>query len=194
MARLDPFLDRVVSHPMTLHWAGWETTTARLQQAGWEMAAEQHFERNTLRIAFSHPQWGARGITETSEYDYYARMNQRAHAGPEVIHARMNVHMGKDVYVRSYDQPTFSAIDARPQIMDIERITCLEDLAHFAPQATLTSPFVLPEPDVDELLSMILAKQQAAKTEYFRDLVARDGQVLPAHRFHAQIISLREAA
>lgn len=36
--------------------------------------------------------------------------------------------------------------------------------------------------------------QQAAKTDYFRDMVRREGQSLPAHKFHAQIISLKEAA
>lgn len=191
---MSDFARRVISRPMRLHWAGWETTTSRLQQAGWEVSAEQDFSRNTLRMAVRHPQWGAMGITDLAEYDFY---REAYHSGPGQMSApydaHMRVRMGKEVNIHSMEVPGFQPIDAMPQIVH-SRITRLGDVACFAPSTALTAPFVLPEEDVDQLLARILEKQQAAKTDYFRDLLAREGQILPRHKFHAQIISLPRAA
>ncbi len=184
------FGSRILGRPIKVHWAGWESTTARLQQAGWEVAAEQDAFRNTMRLAFNHPQHGAQGITEVTDHDYYR--DQASH-GPHMEHMPlelpMRVHMGREVRVHSAGIPNLAAIDAYPSICH-QGIHKLEDLAHFRPAAVRTNPYVLPEESVDELLSRILEMQEKAKTDYFRDMIAREGSALPAHRHCAQIISL----
>lgn len=198
MARSDdPFFlgSRVRSRPIRLHWAGWETTTDRLQNAGWEVSAQQDFARMRMQLALRHEQLGVQAITQGySEWDFRegslrSGPSHLAHPDDRVMH----LHMAREI--RMHGQTTdWAAVDCSPTIQHDTRIERLEDFAHFAPMKSLAAPFVLPEADVDQLLAIILEKQQKAKTDYFRDMVRKEGAILPAHTMSAQIIALREAA
>lgn len=186
---------RILSQPVKLHWAGWETDTYRLQQAGWELSAEENIASMSMRLVMRHEQLGMIGQTLTTTWDY-ERMLRKGYWGnyEDTPEAYMQVrHMGRQIVIHDHGPMNFHPIDAQPQLTN-HSVTSLDDLAHFAKPLVRTQALVLPEPDVDALLSMILEKQQAAKTSYFRDMIAKEGHAMPAHTFHAQIISLREAA
>lgn len=193
----DPFFlgSRVRSRPIRLHWAGWETTTDRLQHAGWEISAQQDIARMRMQLALRHEQLGVQAITQGySEWDFRrGTMNSGpSHlAIPDDMVIRM--HMARDIHVHSSTH-NWAAVDCAPTIQHDTRIERLEDFAHFAPMKSMAAPFVLPEADVDQLLSIILEKQQKAKTDYFRDMVRKEGAILPAHTMSAQIIALKDAA
>lgn len=181
---------RILSRPVKLHWAGWETDTHRLQQAGWQLSAEQDICRQSMRLAIQHERYGARGMSEIAEHRY--RSLDPYDRAP--FETSLNMRMGRDVLLQNFGATDFQAIDAQPQFTS-EAPRRLEDFAHFAPQLTRTAQLLVPEESVDELLARILEKQQAAKTAYFREQVAREGaHALPQHRFAAQIIAFREAA
>jgi len=159
--------------------------------------------RRVLRIALRHDQHGLEGITEMAEEWPYTQPGDQVSAWASIPRPLALRSMGRTVYVEGYPSMSidphlsrFEPIDAHPQVHHTfgREVRSLGDFAHFATMPkVMTEPVVLPEPDVDQLLSMILEKQQAAKTAYFKDLVAREGQPLPPHRFHAQIISLKAA-
>ncbi len=183
--------DRLLaSRPIELHFAGWRTDTHTLQRAGWAISACENVATMQMHIAARHEQWGLETMGNAS-FDYYREYHDR----------RMNLDcrvdmraVGREVIVQGMGFPDFYPVDAEPQLR-CTKLRRLQDLAHFAPMPrALTNPIVLPEASVDDLLAQILERQQAAKTDYFRDLVRREGQILPAHKFHAQIISLKEAA
>lgn len=148
-----------------------------------------------MRLALRHDQWGIEGLTELADEWHYGGMG---HDFLDHVHLPMRIRaMGVKVFVQDHGPFDFQPIDAAPTWRDRavffqgEQVRPLQELAHFAPAPLVrTEALVLPEPDVDALLAMILEKQQAAKTGYFHDLVAREGQGMPAHKFHAQIISL----
>lgn len=185
----DRFGSRVLSQPMRLHWAGWTTDTHTLQRNGWELSAHQDIPSRQVAIAVRHREWEVKGLSRIADYDFY---EAAATSTPSMMARPVDVHlgmrMGRDVHVHM-PALDFHAFDAIPRMIHDGRFSRLEDIAHFAaiPQAV---PVVIPEEDVDQLLARILEKQQAAKTAYFRDLVQRDNQVLPAHRVHAQLITL----
>jgi len=181
---------RILSRPVKLHWAGWETDTARLQQAGWQISADQRFDRDTMQIAVSH-MGGARGVSEISAW----RCAERYPWDERPMEASLSMRLAQQVKFEHFGAgfPSFSAVDAMPQLRECQ-IKTLDDLAHFAPQMVRTEQLLVPEESVDDLLSRILEKQQAAKTAYFREQMAREGAALPQHRFAAQIIAFKDAA
>lgn len=183
---------RILASPIKLHWAGWETTTLQLQQAGWELSAVQDPYRDSITFAIRHEQIGMRGITPPLEFSH--RVLDECGI-PHHMPVRLQ-HMAGNIVVRAenWGNWDFQPIDATPQ-MSQATMTSLDDLCHF-PKLPLvrTQAIVLPEKTVDALLADILEKQQGAKMDYFRDLVRREGSLVPEHKFHAQIISLKDAA
>lgn len=182
---------RILSRPVKIHWAGWETDTYRLQQNGWSLSAEQLIERNTMRLVFRHESLGM--IGQTADIDY--RYEEAAFGGPGLSdymperYAQVR-HMGRQIIVHNHGPMEFRPIDAQPQMVSHE-VRSLEDLVAFAPAPLLrTNCLVLPEATVDDLLSEIIERQKDAKTSYFRDIVSKEGSIAQPHKFHAQIISL----
>ncbi len=187
---------RILSRPVKLHWAGWETDTYRLQQAGWELSAEQNIASRSIRMVIRNEALGMIGQTLTTAWDY-ERMLDVGSLGVRDDYEEKYLqlrHMGRQIVVHNHGPMDFSPIDAQPQVTTSE-VRSLDDLVHFAKAPLVrTQALVLPEPEVDDLLRMILERQQAAKTDYFRDIVAKEGGVAAPHKFHAQIISLPAAA
>lgn len=185
---------RILSRPVRVHWAGWTTTTYELQQAGWELSANQDVGSRRMQIVIRNEQLGMIGQTSPIDFDYLSALHDHRFELPTVAQVRC---LGRQIVIQNHGPMTFEPfrpIDAAPQLCPVE-MRDLADLAHFAPAPLVrTQAIVLPEEDVDSLLARILEKQACAKTDYFRDLVSREGAAIPAHRFHAQIISLPRAA
>jgi hypothetical protein len=185
---------RLLSKPVKVYWEGWETDTYTLQQNGWDLSVDQDHMRMYMRMVVRNKRLGFIGQTNNipMEYVRYGDFDQPKHIWQMQC-------MGRDIRVHEHGPisayANFKAIDAKPQL-SFEKVTSLEDLVPFARAPLVrTQALVLPEASVDDLLAEILARQSEAKTEYFKDLVWREGQPAPPpHKFHAQIISLGKAA
>lgn len=191
---------RLLSAPLKLEWAGWETDTYKLQQAGWSLNANQDYAERRMRIAMEHKGVQMRAITYGVDYEYM--MNTYGASGMRPpVYPTLPVHMmGRDVIIHehgSIDWTNYKPIDATPNYVT-QRISKLEDLVHFAAPLVRTKEIIIPQESVSELLDRILQMQQPERTERIREQIRNpEGLMLdaiPQQRFEAQIISLPMAA
>lgn len=186
---------RLLSKPVKVYWDGWETDTYRLQQNGWDLSVDQDPSYRRMRLVIRNQRQGFIGQTNDIPMELlYPDPHRNIWEDDRPAHIWQMRHMGRSIMVQEHGPisayANFKAIDAKPQL-SFDRVTSLEDLVPFAAAPLVrTQALVLPEKTVDDLLAEILEKQAGAKTEYFKDLVYREGQEMPRHKFHAQIISL----
>ena len=184
----------LASQPWKLHFAGWETDTYRLQQNGWQLSAVQDPCYDAMQIAFQHPEYRIRGISnKISHYDARSYMGFGGmRDGPRFLEAA--VHLASDfishtAFVAPMDR--FKPIDAEPQLMDMRQM--MSQNMVFAPNLARTQEIVVPEHSVDDLLNMMLDKQASNRAELIRKRVREQGQQVefkPRTHVHAQIVSI----
>jgi hypothetical protein len=183
---------RLLSRPLRVHWAGWETTTYQLQKRGWKLSAFQDIRGSRLQMALRHDGAGIEGITAPLDYRYEQALDLRERAYVDSIVLNVQVMLGETVMVRQVgEMAMWSPIDAEPRFTQ-ETITRLEDLAHFAGPLIRTNEIIIPEESVPELLDRILKLQQPARIDRIKEELR--GEHRPEQKFHAQIISLRDVA
>jgi hypothetical protein len=153
----------MLSRPVRLRWAGWESNTLRLQQAGWQLSAAQDVCRQRMRLALRHPQQGCEGISSMAEWHY-----MRDHSYLDHLLLPAALRFGPTVYVTEMPSPdvTWSAIDAQPQLRPEAKR--LGDFVHFAP---VPKPIIVPADTVPDLMERILKLQQPARETHFKNLV-----------------------
>jgi hypothetical protein len=183
---------RILSRPLRVHWAGWETDTYRLQRCGWKLSAYQDVRGSRLQMAFQHDGVGIEGITAGLPYEYERAIDMRERAYVDGIILNVQRMLGETVMVHHVgDLPAWSAIDAEPRYTEA-RISRLEDLAHFAGPLIRTNEIIVPEESIPELLERILKLQQPARIDRIKEELR--GERRPEQKFHAQIISLEDVA
>jgi hypothetical protein len=185
------YRDRPFSIPARVHFAGWESDTYRLQQAGWQLSAQEDIAYGSFQIAMKHEQFGIRGLSQRVPYEY---MNQRHSPGYDFGLPDIPVALASSFHsqVIGTDFSKFSPIDAVPQFEE-RKIQSMDDLRIFAPNLVRTQEIIVPDYDVDQLLNMILEKQQPAREAHFKREIQGmryDEIMKPRQKFHAQIISL----
>lgn len=181
---------RVLSSPVRLHWLGWETDTCQLQRAGWQLSAQENPATATMIVAFQHRATNIGGITEV---EVYPRSNPWETDHGRVL--RMQVQkVGFALQIANYTSVghtrPWQPIDAEPSITT-DRIRSLDDLCHFAPRFA-PNAVIIPEPDVQELLQAILAKQDPERQAYYAEKVIREQVDFP--KIEAQILSFPKFA
>jgi hypothetical protein len=186
---LNDMISSLRNYPVKLHWAGWETTTLQLQQAGWSLSAWQNPVKGIMQIGLRQPSLSVEGMTECRE-DWCHYDDPRAFLSSwhrAALHTRLaqQIHLHRDAEFRPFDAEPFYHTRA---------CASLDDICHFAPAMTRTRQIILPEQTVDEMLQLILAKQQGAKEEYYRQQVLDERVQQPRQQFHAQILSFARAA
>lgn len=184
---------RILSRPLRVHWAGWETDTFKLQACGWKLSARQDVAGSRLQLALRHDGVGIEGITQELSYRFEQALDMRERAYVEAIVLKVQVMLGETVMVHHVgDLSTlWSPIDAEPRYTE-SRINRLEDFAHFAGTLVRTNEIIVPEESVPELLERILKMQQLGRIERIREELR--GEKRPEQQFHAQIISLKKSA
>ncbi len=184
---------RLLSKPVRLLWAGFESDTFALQRAGWSFAAQQNVYDNSMRLAMRHEKMRLTGISQVTEWEF-ARGGDHWHMVPRPIamcaignvcvfrgdvleseHARM-------AYMPRFDPAQWHAIDCVPQIMETQEAEPLTGLVHFAPLDF--KRIILPEESVPDLMARILELQRPVREQHFLDQARRGATV------HAQLISL----
>lgn len=192
---------RILSRPIRLEWAGWETDTYKLQQRGWKLSAMQDIRGSRLQLAFQYGRGQQfQAITEVIRYNYERMMNPSGgyDGNASLLDAmvlRVQQAVGDEVLIHQHGHisaENWGPIDAEPRFTS-NMITRLEDFAHFAGPLIRTNEIIIPEASVPELLERILKLQQPARDKRNRDDIRGEHRV--AQKFHAQIISLnREEA
>lgn len=186
ITRGDP---RLLSRPLKIYWAGWETTTYELQKCGWSLSAHQDVRGNRLQLAFRQGSLKIEGITSVIPFKYERALDLRDRGYVDSLVLTVDRMLGEQVMLRTVGDISalWSPIDAEPRYTE-ERIMRLEDLAHFAGPLIRTNEIIVPEESVPKLLERILELQQPARIERIREELR--GEKRPEQKFHAQIISL----
>jgi len=180
---------RILSQPCRVVFAGWESTTTRLQQAGWQLSAEQDFNRFSIRIALKFEPARLFMIAEAQEMDFmrYSVMREQ----PPVFQIR---HAASDMHVQLMEDAfDFRPFDAVPQFTSIERKS-IDDFGIFAPCLTRTEEIIVEPKTVAALLDEIRKLQAPELAEIRKRNASRDRrnstEPMAQQRFHAQIVSL----
>lgn len=183
---------RILSQPCRVIFAGWESTTTRLQQAGWQLSAEQDFNRMAIRLALKFEPARLFMLAEAQEWDLYqAGSNPYRDGHPPTFRIR---HAASDMYVQLMESSfDFRPFDAVPQFTSVARKS-IEDFGIFAPCLTRTEEIIVEPATVAGLLEQIKSLQ-APELDAIRERnrqADRRGvsEPMQQQRFHAQIVSL----
>lgn len=180
MARCEP---RLLSAPHEVHFCGFRSTTALLQQAGWQLSVDYG---DRLTLAMHNKGFGGYMIAEPLEHDSYRIMEH--HERLTFVVRRVNADIL--VYQSTMGFSAFEPIDARPQFVATERKS-IKDFNIFASQLVRTEEIIIEPQSVAECLDLI-RKMQAPELAAVRQRNAtRDfTEATNQTRFHAQIMSL----
>jgi hypothetical protein len=194
----------MLSMPIPIRFAGWESNTYQLQQNGWQLSAMEGrpslSPRPQLQLALKHPGLQIRAMTRPIDVDYLGMFHNAGSIVEMVCKIGLDVKVFGTTLMLSvvhYGPLDFRAIDAQPQITDA-RFKNVDDLKIFADAQLVRTKEVVVMPDsVPELMEQIL-KLQAPKQADIRERVRKE-QVLagldlkdvrPRQQFHAQILSI----
>lgn len=163
-------MNSVISRPCRVFWQGWETTTTRLQQNGWEISAEQDYYRDMIRLAFRNKTMTLYALSSAISWvearnDPIFHINHIA-SRIEVLNIADNLSL-------------FEPIDAIPQYSQ-----SIEDYKIFATPLTRTKELIVDPNDVNELLGRIIDLQKPNREKYI------EGRTMSRQKFHAQILSV----
>jgi len=183
----------VISRPVKVLWAGWETDTVRLQQAGWQLSAEEQVAEETLRIAMRHNDLQLYGVTAPVNLNYFpGDFGRDLDYRYKTIPPLMVQYMSNKIVVNVMDNfSNFSPIDAYPQVATIEAKN-IEDFKIFATPLVRTEEIIVEPQTVDTLMKQILEMQAPNQMEIRdrnRKREYREGEEIPRQNFHAQILS-----
>jgi hypothetical protein len=198
--------DYLISTPHRVFWAGFETTTARMQQAGWKLSAHQDVMQMGVRLAFRHDELDMSAITNMIDYFKLAQLSAARGgwaADQDIGRLKFDIvrmtsgRMMVETYRDPHDSGTmWKAIDGKPQFCS-RMYQSLEEFAVFAEvPLTRTQELIVDPNDVQELMSRIIDLQKPEQ-QRIRDKQrlreSREGLELdagPKQVFHAQILSI----
>lgn len=196
MARID---ERFLSPPCRVLFAGWETTTTKLQQAGWQLAAEQVMYDHRVRIAMRHAPSGLYMVSESVDYGFAPRYTDRFQSfgtDPWAAPTFVVRHVGSNITVQIVDNlANFSPIDAAPQLVCAE-VKGIEKFNLFATPLTRTEEIIVEPETVSELMEKIRALQAPELAAIRQRNRMREGRSegsrapIAQQQFHAQILSI----
>lgn len=190
---------RVLSRPAEVRWAGFRSDTYRLQQEGWEIAAEEDVAYGRIRLLLRHQDMRLYALTNHVDYQY--RHPHGIEGGPplvfQVVMASPRIEVQRIAEAGASSFESFHQIDAQPQLVTSE-IKSLEDFRIFATPLVRTEEIIVEPQTVSEMLERIRemqAPEQKALREKQRLAARREGMIVdavPQQRFHAQIISIAD--
>lgn len=178
---------RMLSEPVTVYWAGFESDTYRLQCEGWALSADQDVMDGTMQIAMRHKDADMCAITQREPWQYHSDWRDAQRFGNfaprrlqmQAIHSHIRVHVAGRM-----DWSRFEPIDAKPTfVMDDPRD--IKDLVHFATRDT--SKIIVPQETVPDLMKRILEMQEPGRQAHFLKQ-AKEARLRTT--LHAQIYSI----
>jgi hypothetical protein len=176
---------RLLSRPHEVRFAGLRGDTYSMQQAGWQLAAEEDPYGGSVRLAMRHEKASLFAMTNSTRLDYY-RFGDSILCFDIVL-----LHSVKDIVIYE-TMSRFEAIDAKPSLVSIER-TSIDDFHIFARPLVRTQEIIVEPKDVSEALDLIKRLQSKELSEIRERQRARDRrgeiQASPQMKFHAQLLS-----
>lgn len=176
----------ILSLPHRVLWDCWETTTTRLQQAGWSLSADQNLRDERLVLAMRSPDRNLTMIADEHRFDFFRHaannLNER--------HTFTVRHVAQHMHSICVDLPSFNAtpIDAYPQTIERKSI---EDMVVFAPSLARTEELIVDQPTVQQLLDQIREMQSPEQRAIRQRMRSRtNSEPVERQTIHAQIISL----
>jgi hypothetical protein len=186
-----------------VRFAGFVSTTLELERAGWQLSAEQQWDRAAVRLAMKFEKGGIYAITNAVSFNHFAAaQGQASNLTFDVV------WMGNDGRFHIMPEPralNFRSISAMPEFEELQSWTEVkfEDAIPFKP-LNHEAPEIIVAPDkVAEIMDLILKAQDPKqaeirarkRTEAWRALqepgrLVDAGGYAPAADIRAQIISL----
>lgn len=185
------------SVPIKTSMLGMMSTTTQMQQAGWEFSAEQMPYNMTVRLIARHQGAKLYAMSNQVSVNFFEAVSDpRVFSNLLFTFNHVGSHMRVELHVSSMD---FRPIDAMPQFTTGKEIKDIEDFGIFATPLVRTNEIIVPEESVSDLLNKILEYQEPTKAKYMKQKLyeSREGMdmdAVPQQKFHAQVISISNAA
>lgn len=186
---------RILSRPINILWAGWETNTRRLQAAGWQLSAYEdiagRYGSPVLAVAFKHPTLRVSGVTRLHEWRYNVEFDPRVMYGTDTglnLEAHdMGVRQRTVIPPPRYhdEKIWFDAIDARP-VFSEEPVQRLEDYAHFKYIERDAKQIFLDETSAEELVELAMERQKPV-ADKMRKRLLEDREIARNSKLQAEL-------
>lgn len=191
---------RLLSRPLGVWWAGWQSDTFRLQSEGWELAVEMEFNYDRYRLLMKHGRMKLYAVTDALQIESMAFSNPYASREPSevpVFHVHACAPSLQTQLVHGIDFRNFQRIDATPQMVTSE-IRRVEDTNIFAVVGQ-TEQVLIDQADMTVVDHLEAIKAlQSQKQRDIRDRILKDPQApqrqTPRLHLVAQLVHYAEAA
>jgi hypothetical protein len=159
---------RLLSPPIKVHWAGWESDTLRLSRAGWDISVDQDIARDVLRIALRHTEGKVYGWSQPIQYRDLA-MESRGNPGMYMKMLEsigLQVMLANDLTITIMEPMplTFEPGEMVPSFSD-RKIQHIEDFKIFKTQPKDAQEVLLDMPTLDEVLKYACKLQEPKQKE-----------------------------
>jgi hypothetical protein len=149
-----PLIDQILlSRPVRVFWAGWESDTFRLQQCGWKIAVKQDMYRDYYEFLFKHKEVDlvamSPGMTIHQAITDWQTGGQYAQQLPPIQITRVarTIELYRDIAVEDNLFNSYTMIDARPQMAE-RKTHRLEDSNVFAVAINEEKEIVIDQADM----------------------------------------------
>lgn len=188
---------QILSKPMPVHWAGFESTTLKLQQAGWEFSAEQDYASLQTRLLMRHQAFQMHACSGYVDTDFFIDQRNADYWRNIRFPIQWMTGGGVSVFKVVDNFDGMQPVDMHPQINSNHRVDAIEDLNLFAAPLVRTKEIIVAPDSVPELMDRILELQDPMRQKYFEDKVREMNRGVqridgprPRQEFHAQVMSL----
>lgn len=129
--------NRILSRPIRVFWAGWETDTFKLQQSGWKIAVKQDMYRDYYEFLFRNDFMNLTALSAAMQIhqlitDHKMGGQYAAQLPPLVIEkVAPTIEILRDARHENNFFDDFKMIDARPR-MESMRVSSLQESCVFA--------------------------------------------------------------
>lgn len=188
---------RLLSRPLGVHWAGWQTTTLALQRNGWDLAVEHDYHRNGYTLLMRHEAMQLHACTSELTLE---RLPQEHWEHAPVFQVRVVARSLQSAHMPGLDFASFQQIDAEPRFVD-HKIQRIEDFNIFALARSKAEEVLVNKADMTVIEHLEAIKRlQEPKQRELRQQMLRDRKDAPPARgapklqLVAQLVHLEEAA
>jgi len=199
-------MERILSQPIRVYFAGFESDTLRMQHVGWELSAQENIHDLTMQVAFRHKQMKIFALSDKIAFNYIEACDNHNYAKSTSLHIRNiaeNIYfavphafqeslstsgnINTTTYYRGAQTPAYMPVNATPKYTDCS----LDEIAFFnrEPHNKIIVPekqIVIPEQDIESLLDQILDKHKDTNRKYHEKMQSQSQPTKVA----AQIISI----
>ena len=174
-----------------VHFSGFKSDTLKLQNSGWELAAEQDYTHCTINLILRHQDTGLKALCETQDFNFrdigrHVEFRDR----PLVFMVRrMAPEMRRQTPV--YYMPHFELIDARSSTTTAQAMIESDDFSVFNKLSDKAESIIVDPATVEEYMDAIKKLQAPTLARIRSDQRRRDGEFVRQKpmQIHGQILT-----